>query len=371
MRLIFISLLFFIFIVISPACSSDGEKFLKKGYDLWLSGNFNKYPEALNMFRKAVLEDPDNSEYHSAVGRILFELGDYNESLKELQKSLKVESQKAWINAWSHICLGEIYEKLGDYTSALKEYDKALKLNSTENSVREAMARKTLVQWKRKESLHFIFYYPEGGIVDREIDNISLEYQKKYTSISSYLGVSLKDKIQCYLFPSVEKCMEIMGEKTGFSRPQVKQIYTLYGTEEHDPPGRQMALILSFYIGKTRNREPLLSWGLSEFMCFPEKDFQGKILELKRTESFIPLSRLKGDFYRYPVEVSYNESACFVQFLIDRYGLEKFKKLWIQDDIDNSFKKIYGKTFSELDEVWNKYLANKDKVIVEEKTQDE
>jgi tetratricopeptide (TPR) repeat protein len=343
---------------------------VKKGYNIWMSGNFNKYPEALELFQEASKEDPNNPEYHSAVGRIFFEMGEYEKSFKELKKTLSLNPQKAWIEAWTRICLGEIYEKRGDYPLALKEYDRAIKLNTTQNSLQEAYGRKILVQWKHKETLHFVFSYPQGGIADRNIDEISMEYQKKYSEISTFLGVGLNDKIQCYLFPSVEKAREIMGVEPGFSRPQVKQIYSLYGTEGKEPPGIQIGMVLSFYTGKTRNREPFFHWGFAEFLSSREENFEQNVIDLKNDEKFVPLLTLKNDFYHYPSDISFKESASFVNFLIDKYGLGLFKKAWVSEDIDRSLKKVYGKTFEELEKDFDKYLKDRDKIIENDKNQD-
>jgi len=371
LRMIVLLPVIFFFTVFSPSYSSDLDRITRKGYNIWMSGNFNKYPEALKLFQEAAEEDPNNPEYHSAVGRLFFEMGDYEKSFKELKKTLSLDPQKAWVEAWTRICLGEIYEKRGDYSLAFKEYDRAVKLNTTQNSLQEAYGRKILVQWKHKETLHFVFSYPEGGIADRNIDEISMEYQKKYSEISTFLGLGVNDKIQCYLFPSVEKAKDIMGVESGFSRPQVKQIYCLYGTEEKDPPGRHIGMVLSFYTGKTRNREPFFHWGFAEYLSSRGENFEQNIIELKKDEKFVPLITLKNDFYHYPGDISFKESAAFVNFLISKYGLGLFKKVWIAEDMDRAFKKVYGKTFEGLAKDFDKSIKDRDKIIVNDKTPDE
>ncbi len=354
-----------------PSYGADTDKIVRKGYNIWMSGNFNKYPEALELFQEAVKKDPNNPEYRSAVGRLFFEMGDYEKSFKELKKTLSLAPERAWIEAWTRICLGEIYEKRGEYDRAFKEYDRAIKLNTTRNSLQEAYGRKILVQWKRKETLHFVFSYPEGGIADRNIDEISMEYQKKYSEISTFLGLGVNDKIQCYLFPSVEKAREIMGVEPGFSRPQVKQIYSLYGTEEKEPPGIQIGMVLSFYTGKTRNREPFFHRGFAQFLSSMEENFEENIIELKNNKKFVPLLTLKNDFYHYPGEISFTESAAFVNFLISKYGLGLFKKVWVAEDMDRAFKKVYGKSFEELAKDFDKSIKDRDKIIENYRSLDE
>ncbi|MBN2613347.1 MAG: hypothetical protein JXB00_17470 [Bacteroidales bacterium] len=54
---------------------------------------------------------------------------------------------------------------------------------------------------------------------------------------------------------------------------------------------------------------------------------------------------------------SYPVSGVFVNFLIEKWGLEKFKTLYIYKNISNGFKTIYNKTIDEIIidfKEWNK-----------------
>jgi len=338
------------------------EELAKEGYTIWNSGNFNKYYRALSLFKKAEKLDHGNPEYLSAVGRLLFAMGRYDEAFEYLQYTLALNPQKAWVKAWTHICLGEVYEKRGDYSSALIQYNEALKLNTTVNSRQEASARKTLAEWKHRESTHFVFYYPEGGIAEKEIDNIVASCEKEYSFLSSYLNITLKDKIQWYLFPSVEKGREIMNEKPDFARPGVNQIYTVYSWELKEPPVIHLALVFSFHIGKSANLDPFFQWGFARYLAHKSKgmSFALAIMDLKDEGRFIPLSVLKRDFYSPSQEISFTESGSFVEFLINHYGLESFKKIWVEEDLNRALKYVYGKDFSELEKEWNNYIDGND-----------
>ena len=341
--------------------SHSPEELAKEGYSLWLSGNFNKYGEALSLFKRALEKEPDNPEYLSAAGRLLFETGSYEEAFEDLQYALLLNPQKAWIKAWTHICLGEIYEKRGDYSSALIQYEEALKLNTTINSRQEAYGRKNLLHWKHKSSAHFVFAYPEGGIAERDIDKIISFCEEKYSFLTTFLGVSLKEKVQWYLFPSREQCFEIMKEKAGFARPQVNQIYSVYSREENTPSIRHLALLFSFHLGDTVNLDPFFQWGFSEYLSHKSKglSFGMAIVDLQEAEEFLPLSMIRKDFYYPPDYVSFAESGSFVEYLINRYGIENFKKVWKREDLSSAIKEIYEKSFKELAEEWEQAVDKK------------
>jgi len=337
--------------------NNPGEEFARKAYEIWLSEKYNDYPLAVSLFKKAISKDPYNSEYYSSLGRIYFEMNRLDDAFYLLDKALRLKPQKAWIEAWTYICLGEIYEKHHDYGSALRCYNRALKVNTTSNSNKEAFFRKRLVQWKHKESPHFIFYYPEGGIAERDINDIMKDYEKNYEKIIDFLNIkALNTPIQCYLFSSADKLWEMTGADCGFTRPHVRQIYTLYSTEmkENEPPARLIAYIISFSINKKINNEPFIQWGLAEF--FTQEELKNKVIQLKKANKFIPLSSLRKGFYNYERDVALTESGSFVKFLIDAYGIYKFKTIWPAEDIDKALKELYKKSFKDLEKEWQIYL---------------
>jgi hypothetical protein len=136
----------------------------------------------------------------------------------------------------------------------------------------------------------------------------------------------------------------------------VRQIYTVYSNEvkENEPPARLLAYIISFSISQKINNDPLFQWGLAEF--FAQTDLKDKVIQLKKNEKFIPLSSLRKGFYNYERDTALSESACFVEFLINSYGIHKFKKIWSREDIDKAIKEVYGKSFNDLEKEWGIYL---------------
>ena len=339
-------------------CSADSQEFAKQGYIIWLSGNFNKYDEALKYFIKAGKEDPYNAEYISASGRILFEMGRNDEAYKKLVRVFDLKP-KAWIKAWTCLCMGEIFEKRGNYNKAIAYYEEAIKQNSTDNSSKEAMGRKILAQWKHKYTEHFIIAYPQGGVAEKEIENIIKGAEDKYNYISLYTGIKFREKIQWYLFPSSVMGYEIMAMEPEFSRPQVKQLYTVFSWNKNLFNTPQLGLVMAFRLGKTRTLDPLFQWGFAGFLENRDKDYKSAVLNLKISGKFISLSNLRKDFYAPSSDVAFNESSSFIQFLINTYGLEKFKKIWIREDIDKAIKEVYGKKFKDLEREWYKKAMKK------------
>ena len=65
-----------------------------------------------------------------------------------------------------------------------------------------------------------------------------------------------------------------------------------------------------------------------------------------------------------PMEAAYPQAGSFVGFLVERFGVQKFKKFYpLSEPYENywdtisRFKAVYGKTVEELEEEWLDALA--------------
>lgn len=66
------------------------------------------------------------------------------------------------------------------------------------------------------------------------------------------------------------------------------------------------------------------------------------------------------DFYSFDCMISYPIAGAFIQFLIDRYGLERFKTLYQYPGSDyiNTFESIYPASFSDIESAfWCEMLS--------------
>jgi hypothetical protein len=60
----------------------------------------------------------------------------------------------------------------------------------------------------------------------------------------------------------------------------------------------------------------------------------------------ISMDNLTTSFYKQPEMVAYHQAAYIVQYLLNKYGVEKFKDLWTQGFA--AFEKIYSVPFSQV-----------------------
>lgn len=81
---------------------------------------------------------------------------------------------------------------------------------------------------------------------------------------------------------------------------------------------------------------------------------------LKQNKLF-PLERMMNfDIGQIPEEttIGYPASGSFIGFIIDIYGMERFKKLYMHKDITARWSDIYGKTLKDLESQWHMWLLS-------------
>jgi hypothetical protein len=58
----------------------------------------------------------------------------------------------------------------------------------------------------------------------------------------------------------------------------------------------------------------------------------------------LPMDSMANQFYQEPELIAYHQAGCIVEYLVRKYGVEKFRDLWQQGFYH--FNQIYGTTFS-------------------------
>ena len=95
---------------------------------------------ALKMSLQAISDDPGNSSYLDTAGWVYFRLGKYNEAREYIAKAISAGGASATV--YEH--MGDILFKLGKKQEADQYWKQALDMNSTNQALREKIARGSL-----------------------------------------------------------------------------------------------------------------------------------------------------------------------------------------------------------------------------------
>ena len=77
-----------------------------------------------------------------------------------------------------------------------------------------------------------------------------------------------------------------------------------------------------------------------------------------KNDLYIPVEKLldKEFFFAQECSITYPIMGAFTEWLISRFGIEKFKCLFMESDIVNSMGHIYGGTPAELNRAFVSYV---------------
>ena len=226
---------------------------------------------------------------------------------------------------------------------------------------------------KRKETDNYIFYYAAG-------DTVQFDRCEAYVKWGlDYLEVTLPKKIEYFKFRSFEEMKEALGSVAGgWAFPEDMAYATLWKWHNHEAM-HLLSLLWSGYNYPTAffvegiavaheydpyNNSWISQWNREEV----DEPYTDIVSQLHAEEKLYPLADIMEsdafhDYHSNEGErVAYPQAGVFTAYLIDTYGLDKFKEVFTTldwedsiDVIENHLELIYGKSLDELEQEW--YLA--------------
>jgi len=227
---------------------------------------------------------------------------------------------------------------------------------------------KDLNLWKVFETEHYVFHYVKNSVAERELGYISETQEKAHAKITKTLGLEdMMKKIKYYIYQSETDKKRLMGDD-GFAQAiwYDHSIHIVY-TEDIKPIGEHedvhlLTLPWGVAIG-------FFQEGLAEHMsgCVwgkdrkPSESFVRNGLDLKKipdlkhffSHAFWMENAEQNIGYYYPL------AGTFTQFLIGKFGLEKYRKFYMKISRENSREeniKIFEEIFGDLNETAENYF---------------
>jgi hypothetical protein len=211
------------------------------------------------------------------------------------------------------------------------------------------------------ETGHFRIYFDPQ--INKTLQKaIALEHEYCYSELASFFKGHPKDKITSYVFSSSDKKGILLGsENADIAKPWLSQIYIT--SENYDITLKhELAHIFSgiFADGIFKvagGISPALIEGIAVAASPVQDEYNvdylsalayknGYKVKLKRLFSY-------SGFFTSVSTLSYVYAGAFVKYLVDTYGIDKFKKFYVNPD----YNKIYNKDVSKIESDFTSYLA--------------
>ena len=209
-----------------------------------------------------------------------------------------------------------------------------------------------------EETAHFKIYYEKGSQVEREIEWIAQDHEFRYAQLIRYFQIQPTNKVRSYIYTSSEQKKRLVGAGgTSVEDPLGHGFHINYQDFPHPIMKHELVHAL------TADWHPILKVspkiGLHEGIAVAADWDEGKLTAHQWSRAMQQLgiapkmNRIMGlGFWTQASSRSYTLAGSFVRFLIERYGVEKIKRVFPT----GNFKEVYNKSLAELEREWKEFL---------------
>lgn len=221
----------------------------------------------------------------------------------------------------------------------------------------------------RYETPHFILYYDQHAMPPEMLKKMARDHEYRYDQLVRFFGHRPKYKIESYLFKSATQKSRLMGAaNTMIARPWAYQFYIHGYYAPHNVLKHEMAHVFSAQFGtgplKISARQGVfINTALIEGVAMAADWSRGSMtphtwsramLDAKVAPDPAALLGPTG-FFRYASWSAYTIAGSFSRYLIDNYGMAKYKRAYGRGE----FQKVYGKPLRVLSNEWKVYLQRR------------
>lgn len=220
----------------------------------------------------------------------------------------------------------------------------------------------------RFESRHFVIYYPKKSKIHKRIKKIAEDHEFRYWQLTRYFKITPKGKFHSYYYSSPKEKARLMGARyLNIAKPYLRELHIHDAPYPHSVLKHELAHLLAGEFGAPPfkasggllSMKPGLIEGLAVAAAWDEDRLTAhqwsKAYRLLKKSHPPSMEKIidAGGFWTSASGIAYTLSGSFVRFLIDRYGIEKFKRVYP----DAKFNRTYGKSLKALVGEWEKFLA--------------
>lgn len=254
------------------------------------------------------------------------------------------------------------------------------------------MSKNTKLSWLIKKTDNFNIYYITGSYAETHLDEVIRKEEELLQNLEKYLGVDNSENINLYLYPSLAlKKKEWGGKSPWCARYEGRKIIYTYTNEfpfiatHHEEThilcfkwgkpssyieGQTLISTASFYEGLAMHTQSKFFNQYFYKYSLNAKPPQGltlhQAIKPDIENNSAPLTKDILMYKGYTTKLKNGaQLGSIVTFLIEIYGLDRFKKLFIslseeksQQENEDVFTEVYGKTIGKVDAEWRSFVLN-------------
>ncbi|MEP7356933.1 MAG: hypothetical protein ABI847_06805 [Anaerolineales bacterium] len=217
-------------------------------------------------------------------------------------------------------------------------------------------------EWATAESDCCVFHYLTHTAAARDLDTIRAQADAAFVHIEQVLGVQRQQKV---VFTLASKLIGHGGFASGEvtlsyldRNPAASDLFTLFSHEGTHILDRQIS----------NTRPTIMTEGLAVFVAgghFKAEPLQQRAAGLLALNRYLPLRALADGVYTAQHEIGYLEGGGFIQYLVERFGWDRFRAMYAafqnapsdSQMLDAGLQAQYGEGLDALEAEWLDSLA--------------
>ncbi len=226
---------------------------------------------------------------------------------------------------------------------------------------------------RRSESEHFIIYYSADDYAIGEMRVLKIESEFHFNRVSVLLKTRNPDKkkITVYIYPNGSWKQKYIGTtNTNIAKPWKQEIHLTKGTFQSTFRHELVHILASDFglpliqassrMGLNEGLAVAIDWNAG---IFSPHQFSAALQRENSLESINELFTLTG-FAKQSSTFSYLVSGSFCRYLIDRYGIERFQRVFK----NGNFMVHFGESLESLIKDWKAFLKTVDATEISSET---
>lgn len=209
--------------------------------------------------------------------------------------------------------------------------------------------------WNSEETPHFRIYEPPDSPRTGYLKDFAVSCEITYEQLARLLHIDTNEKIYIYRFITSQDCMDATGHLAG--HVDGRTIYTRIGA----PLGGAIAIAAFSNVVPNAHPAHIVSDGLRKAIDSHAPNIHQDMALLRSQGRWTPLEELLGP--KTPDPETYEAaSASFVAYLIQRHGIDQFKRIW-KGGVDPvvTLESTLGVPLDQIEEDWIVHLEREAK----------
>lgn len=198
-----------------------------------------------------------------------------------------------------------------------------------------------------KQTAHFDLYYDLNANTARHIELVALDHEYQLSRLTDFLKIAPpQGRIRSFIYATPEQKKRLMGaEDTSLERPGDDEMHLNDEPFPHPVLKHELAHVLASAFGNGLYGGSY-KMGFHEGMAVAADWDEGRLTAHQWSRAIRvlglapPMEQLTGTFGFWTAAPSRAYTLCgsFVRFLIDRYGVDRFKKAFPDGDVASAYR---------------------------------